>query len=188
MDNSLIIQEEKPLTEVKPFSAEEAKNAYLAKNLNSSMSHDFWSFEDVKDERDIPAKIKKAETKLAKAETEEDFQEAMEELRKYKRVGLLVSRFEEVPIDNEGEIIMRPAVIFYDPFTAKEITMKQTIAVNTIKGFNAKAGTFKDGEEYDETQLYIRGIAIDCVYEGRKKNQNNNRLSDRVDIKLSNQQ
>jgi hypothetical protein len=190
-DNQLaatqLVLNEDTLTEVKPFDLDEAKSAYLAQNNNASLSYNFWSFQDVKHEN-ISSKIEKAEAKLEKAESDEDFKDAMKELRRYKRVGLRISRIKIIPIEWEGKTDMREVVIFYDPFVNAEIAMKQTIAVNTIKNLNVMAGQAVDGDKFNEDNLYIRGAAVDIVYEGREKNIGNSQESDRFDIKPSNNQ
>jgi len=183
MSNSLVIIE-KELTDVKPFTNDEAKAAYLAVNNNASLSYNFWSFQNVKNEN-IPAKIAKAESKLAKAETDEDYQDAIQELRKYKRVGLVISRIMTIPVEYEGKTDMREVVIFYDPFTRGEVAMKQTIAVNTIKNLNIIGGQMLDGEKFNPNHLYVKGEYVDIVYEGRHKNVGNEKESDLFDIKPS---
>lgn len=183
MSNSLVIQEE---TKAVAFTTEQAKTAYLTPNTNPSLSYNFWSFDDVKDD-DVTAKIARAEAKLKKAETEEDAFEAITELRKYRRINLIFKRFAKVSVENpaDGTTAIRDAVVFYDPYSNEEITMKQTIAVSILQSLNDLVGQEQDGDEWDGTKNYLKGAMLDLTYKGRQKNATNSRHSDQFDVRPS---
>ncbi|WP_338761970.1 hypothetical protein WAF17_16650 [Bernardetia sp. ABR2-2B] len=185
MDNQtteLIVQEQSLTT--KSFTQEEAKKAYLTENTNASITHDFWSFQQVKN-KEIPKEIEKAEKRLEKAETKDEYDDAIFLLRQYKRVGVSISRMVTLPMEIEGELKNVEVVVFYDPLTKKEFSMKQTIPVNLIKTLNIVAGEIVDGEKANPNKFYLRGQRVDITYEGRKKNTSNDKESDFVDIKPS---
>ncbi len=183
MSNSLAIQEQK---EIKPFDAKQAKTAYLTPNNNASLSYNFWSFDDVKDD-DVTAKITRAEAKLKKAESDEDLDEAITELRKYRRVNLTFNRFAKVSVENpaDGTVSLRDAVVFYDPCSNEEISMKQTIAVSILQSLNDLVGQEQDAENWDASKNYLKGAMLDITYKGRQKNATNSRHSDQFDVRPS---
>ncbi len=183
MSNAIAIQEEKQL---QPFTKNQAKSAYLTQNTNPSWSYNFWSFDDVKND-DSTSKIARAETKLKKAESDEDIDEAMAELRKYKRVNLTFKRFAKLSVENpaDGTVGIRDAVVFYDPYSDEEITLKQTIAVSIMQSLNDLVGQEQDTEDWDKSKNYLAGAMVDITYKGRQKNATNSRESDQFDIRPS---
>jgi hypothetical protein len=183
MSNLLVVQEEGK--QIKPFTTEQAKSAYLTPNLNASLSYTFWSFDEVKSE-DANAKIAKAETKLKKAESEEDIDDAMAELRKYTRKNLTFNRFAKISVENpsDGTVNVRDAIVLFDPYSNEEITMKQTIIVSIMQSLNDLVGQDQN-EEWDKSKNYIKGAMLDITYKGRQKNATNSKESDQFDVKPS---
>lgn len=177
------------------LSQEDAVSMYLQENDNVEMAPENWGISEKSakrfNEKTIPTLIEK----LADAQRngdQEAINQAMSELRKYHRKGLIFVDMTTAHIEENGTYRKAEAAQLYDPYTQRLTIMKQTIAVSHFKNINLQVGQKLEElgriQEFDVSENYIQGTAFDVTFAGNKENETNDRSAHHFTIKRSKRQ